>query len=82
MEIEEVVRKNPAQEELEDISTESNDEEYEIDPEYEQYLQNSFQDEIVETIFYNIVEYIKNQAIPICEHLTQEDVEIIIENLL
>ena len=56
-------------------------EEYEIDPDYENYLQNSFQDEIVMSIFNDIAEYIKDQAIPICEHLTLEDVEIIIENI-
>ena len=56
-------------------------EEYEIDPDYENYLQNSFQDEIVMSIFNDIAEYIKDQAIPICEHLTLEDIEIIIENI-
>lgn len=56
-------------------------EEYEIDPDYENYLQNSFQDEIVMSIFNDIAEYIKDQAIPICEHITLEDVEIIIENI-
>jgi hypothetical protein len=56
-------------------------EEYEIDPDYENYLQNSFQDEIVMSIFNDVAEYIKDQAIPICEHLTLEDIEIIIENI-
>lgn len=87
MEIEEVKRKKPAQEELEnindDLSTESHqDEEYERDPEYEKFLQDQFQDEVINDIFYDIVDYVKTQAIPICEYLTREDVEIIIENLM
>jgi hypothetical protein len=53
----------------------------EIDPQYEKYLQNDFQDKIVENIFDDIVEYIKTQAIPICEYLTIEEVECIIENI-
>ena len=53
----------------------------EIDPDYEYYLQNEFQDSVISDIFSEIVEYISNQAIPICEHLTLEDVEIIIENI-
>ena len=85
MEFEEIVRKKPAQEEVEqinDISNGSDEEEYEVDPEYEKYIQNEFQDEVVDTIFYQIADYIKNQAIPICEHLTREDIEVIIENLV
>ena len=56
-------------------------EEHEIDPAYLEYLQNSFQDEIVCHLFNNIREYVKNCAIPICEYLTQEDIEIIIQEL-
>jgi hypothetical protein len=84
MEIDEVVRKKQLEEVelVEEISTESNEDEYEIDPAYEQFLQNEFQDEVVDTIFYQIADYIKNQAIPLCEHLTREDIEIIIENLI
>jgi len=84
MEIDEVVRKKQLEEVelVEEISTESHEDEYEIDPAYEQFLQNEFQDEVVDTIFYQIADYIKNQAIPLCEHLTREDIEIIIENLI
>ena len=84
MELEEVVRKKPLEEieHVEENLTESNEEEYEIDPAYEQFLQNEFQDEVIDTIFYQIADYVKSQAIPICEHLTREDIEIIIENLI
>jgi hypothetical protein len=60
---------------------ENDNEEYEIDPEYEEYLQNSFQDDIIEDIFFKIKEYINHTALPICEFLTREGVEIIIQNL-
>ena len=67
----------------EDIIVEIKDTECtdEIDPEYEKYLQNDFQDKIVENIFNDIVEYINTQAIPICEYLSLEEVENIIENI-
>ena len=65
------------------ISDEENKNEFEneIDPDYEEYLQDSFQDEIIETIFKNIVYYIDSQAIPICEFLTRDDIEDIITTL-
>ena len=64
-----------------DTDIENNTEEYEIDPDYERYLQNSFQDDVIEDIFLKIKEYINQTAIPICEFLTREGVEIIIQNL-
>lgn len=60
---------------------EQNNEEIDIDPEYLEYLQNSFQDEIVCHLFDKIREYVNNCAIPICEYLTREDIEIIIQEL-
>ena len=53
-----------------------------IDPQYEEYLQNDFQDAIITDIFSQMVQYIKNQALPICEYITIDDVEYIIENFL
>ena len=59
----------------------SENEQEELDPSYLLYLQNSFQDEIIQTLFLRISEYIKDTAVPICEHLTREDLEIIIQEL-
>ena len=53
----------------------------EIDPEHIEFLQNQFQDEIVESIFESIVEYIHETAIPMCEFMTKDDVEVIIDEL-
>lgn len=53
----------------------------EIDPEYEKYKQNSFQDEVVDIIFEDILQYIKTNALPICEFMTKDDVEVIIDEL-
>ena len=53
----------------------------EVDSDHEEYIQNCFQDDIVEIIFNNIVSYIDNQAIPLCEFLTRDDVEDIITTL-
>lgn len=67
------------------ISIEEDDENFEenddLDPEYVEYLQNSFQDEIVNDLFEKIKIYVKDNAIPICEYLEREDVEIIIQEL-
>lgn len=54
---------------------------YEVDPDYEKYLQKSFQDEVVETIFYNITDYVKEHAVNLCEYMTRDDIEVIIEEL-
>ena len=68
--------------ELEIISGEENNEEYDsIDPDYISYLQTSFQDKVVEDLFEDIVSYIKWTGIPMCEYLTREDIEIIIQDL-
>ena len=54
------------------------DSEYDVDPEYESYIQNSFQDEIILDIYNNLVSYIRDQALPMCEFIEQEDIEDII----
>jgi hypothetical protein len=66
---------------LSDEDTGNNNIENDIDPDYEEYLQDSFQDDIVENIFQNIVSYIDSQAIPICEFLTRDDIEDMIDDL-
>ena len=50
-----------------------------IDDEYEQYLQNDFQDALVSEIFNDMVSYIGDQAIPICEFFEIDDVELLID---
>ena len=60
----------------------SADEKDDVDPEFLEYLQTSFQDEVVENIFTNIIEYIKTTAVPICEFLTKDDVEVIIQEFM
>lgn len=62
----------------EDVSNDDTD----IDPEHLIFKQNSFQDEIVDNIFNNIITYIRETAAPICEYLTREDVELIISEIL
>ena len=49
---------------------------------HEQYLQDCFQDELVDDIFNDIEDYIRDQAIPICEYLTRDSVEEIIDLFL
>lgn len=51
----------------------------EISTEYEDYLQADFQETIVRDIFEEMVEYIRFQALPICEHITFDDVNDLIE---
>ena len=63
----------------EDENEDGNDnEENIIDPQYTQYLQNSFQDEIVENIYKKIISYISDQALPLCEYIEYDDVEELI----
>lgn len=63
-------------------NVEENEEEVdEIDPEYEQMRQDMFQDSIVSNIFHNIAKYIDSQAISICEYITREDIEDIINEI-
>jgi hypothetical protein len=62
-------------------SGEENEESYCVDPDYVSYLQDSFQDEIVNDIFENILKYIDKTGIPICEYLTRDDIEIIIQDI-
>ena len=66
----------------ENVNVNENENNNEIDPQYEEYLQNDFQDTIITDIFSQMVQYIKNQALPICEYITIDDVEYIIENFL
>lgn len=47
----------------------------EIDSEYENMLQNNFQDEVVSNIFNSIAKYIRDQAISMCEYVTEDDIE-------
>ena len=61
---------------------------YETDQDYLQTsylqmdLQTDFQDEIISTIFNDIIGYIGEHALPICEYVTCDDVECIIEDFL
>lgn len=52
-----------------------------IDPDHEKYLQDEFQDTIVENVFISIAKYVDSQAIPICEYLTRDDIEVLINEL-
>lgn len=52
-----------------------------IDPEYEKYLQDDFQDTIIENIFTRMAEYVDRMAIPLCEYITRDDIEDIIDSL-
>ena len=58
-----------------------NENQNEMDPVHIEFLQNQFQDEIVESIFESIVEYVRETAIPLCEFMTKDDVEVIIDEL-
>jgi len=53
----------------------------ETDPEHLQYLQEQFQDDLVNEIFENIVDYVRNNALPLCEFMTPDDVEVVIDEL-
>ena len=61
-----------------DLDKESDD----FDEEFFEYLQDEFQDELVQKIFDDVCDYVLNQAIPMCEFLTFEDVEEIIDALV
>jgi hypothetical protein len=52
-----------------------------LDPHYEKYLQDDFQDTIIENIFTGIAEYVDRMAIPLCEYITRDDIEDIIDAL-
>lgn len=52
-----------------------------IDPDHEEYLDNEFQNQIIEDIYNEVLEYINFTAAPLCEYLTMEKLEIIIDNL-
>ena len=52
-----------------------------IDSSYEKYLQDDFQDSIVENIFTEMAEYVDRMAIPLCEYINREDIEDIIDSL-
>jgi len=52
-----------------------------VDPNYENYLQDDFQDKIVEDAFLAIARYVDSQAVPICEYLTRDDIEVLINEL-
>ena len=69
---------------LQDIFTTADPENLEldsIDPNYEKYLQDDFQDNIVENIFTQMAEYIHTMAISLCEYMTKDDIEDIIDSL-
>ena len=51
---------------------------YEVDPKHTQYLQDSFQDEIIENIYEKVSTYIRDQALPLCENIEYDDIEEII----
>lgn len=52
-----------------------------IDPDYEQYLQDDFQDTIIENLFKGIALYVNTHAINICEYLTRDDIEILLNDI-
>ncbi len=52
-----------------------------LDDEYEEYLQDEFQDALESQIFDDMVMYIGDQAIPICEFFGIDDVELLIEEV-
>lgn len=65
-----------------DIYNSAEDEETDdTDPEHLQYLQDQFQDDLVNEIFENIVDYIRDSALPLCEFMTTDDVEVVIDEL-
>lgn len=73
---------NNSNEEESHAGLESEDEnQNEMDPEHIEFLQNQFQDEIIESIFENIVEYVRETAVPLCEFMSKDDVEVIIDDL-
>ena len=72
---------NATEEENQGTQTSAEDNQDEIDPEHIEYLQNQFQDDVVDAIFENIVDYIKEHAVPLCEFMTRDDVEVIIDEL-
>ena len=49
---------------------------------YEDYLQDEFQDAIEDEIFDKVVSYIRLHALNICEFLTKDDIEPILQDLL
>jgi hypothetical protein len=51
-----------------------------IDPEYENMLQNNFQDEVVSNIFSDIAKYVDSQALSFCEYIIKDDIEQIINS--
>lgn len=50
-----------------------------IDDDYERYLQDAFQYAIINDIFEDMVRYIGDQAIPVCEFFELDDVELLID---
>ena len=53
-----------------------------LDPRYVNYLQNSMQDEIIDNIFCGIANYVCENALHLCEFMTKDDVEVVIQELL
>jgi hypothetical protein len=49
--------------------------------EHIEFLQNQFQEDTVNYIFENIVDYIRENALYICEFMTRDDIEVIIDEL-
>jgi hypothetical protein len=47
--------------------------------EHEEYLQDNFQETIVRDIFDELVDYIGSLALPLCEFMTHEDIEEILD---
>ena len=74
-------RKHKGLQDLFENGTEGDEDPDGIDPDYEKYLQDEFQDTIVDNLFNAIASYVDSQAIPICEYVTRDDIELIINEL-
>lgn len=67
----------------EDVGSKNHEQDLEtVDELFEQYLQDEFQDALVSEIFEDMVNYMREQAVPICEFFERDDVELVIENFL
>jgi hypothetical protein len=52
-----------------------------IDPDFTNIMQDIFQDELVDSLFYDIFDYIKENALSICGFLNRDGIEKIIDKL-
>lgn len=53
----------------------------ELDPDYLIYMQDEFQNELIELLFYDICEYIEETKARICGFLTRDKIEEILNAL-